>query len=98
MKTRSMFLLSLILVVAALVMVLSGRGQLEEGFRAWRSGDHEMFRQFAHRGAWFLYPAWAFAAAGVACLFVSYRRRERACRWTVVALLGLFLLLGLAPV
>lgn len=98
MKARSMFLLSLILVVGALVMVLGGRGQLEEGFRAWRSGDHELFRQFAHRGTWLLYPAWALAAGGAACLVVSYRRRERAWRWTVAVLLGLFVLLGLAPV
>jgi hypothetical protein len=34
----------------------------------------------------------------VACLFASYRRRERAWRWTVLVLLGLFLLFGLAPV
>ncbi len=93
-----MFLLSLILMVGALLLVLEGRGQLEEAFRAWRSGDRELFRQFAHRGAWFLYPAWALAAGGVACLFASYRRRERAWRWTVLVLLGLFLLFGLAPV
>ncbi len=98
MKARSKFLLSLILMVGALLLVLEGRGQLEEAFRAWRSGDRELFRQFAHRGAWFLYPAWALAAGGVACLFASYRRRERAWRWTVLVLLGLFLLFGLAPV
>ena len=46
---------------------------------------------------WFIYPAWRLAAGGVACLFASYRRRERAWRWTVVVLLVLFLLLGLAP-
>ena len=93
-----MFLLSLILMVGALLMVLAGRGQLNEAFRAWHSGDHELFQQFAHRGAWFLCPAWALAAGGVACLFASYHRRERAWRWTVVVLLGLFLILGLAPV
>ena len=98
MKARSMFLLSLILMVGALLMVLKGRGQLNEAFQAWHSGDQELFRQFAHRGRWFLYPAWALAAGGVAFLFTSYRRRERAWRWTVVVLLGLFLLFGLAPV
>ena len=97
MKARSMFLLSLLLLIGALFMVLKGRGQLNEAFQAWHRGDHELFRQFAHRGAWFLYPAWALAAGGAACLFVSYRRRERAWRWVVVVLLGLFLLLGLAP-
>jgi hypothetical protein len=97
MKARLMFLLSLVLVVGALVMVCRGRAELNEAFRAWHGGDHEAFRQFAHRGRWFLYPAWALAAGGVACLIASYRRRERAWRWTVVVLLGLFLLLGLAP-
>ena len=98
MKVRLMFLLSLILMLGALLMVLKGRGQLNEAFQAWHSGDHELFRQFAHRGRWFLYPAWALAAGGMACLFASYRRRERAWRWMVVVLLGIFLLLGLAPV
>ena len=98
MKVRLMFLLSLILMLGALLMVLKGRGQLNEAFQAWHSGDHELFRQFARRGRWFLYPAWALAAGGMACLFASYRRRERAWRWMVVVLLGLFLLLGLAPV
>ena len=98
MKTRSMFLLSLFLMVGALLMALAGRGQLNGAIQAWRGGDHELFRQFARRGCWYLYPAWALAAGGVACLFVSYRRRERAWRWMVVILLGLFLLFGLAPV
>jgi hypothetical protein len=98
MKARLMFLLSLILMLLALLMVLKGRGQLNEAFQAWHSGDHELFRQFAHRGRWFLYPAWALAAGGVACLFISYRRRERAWRWMVVVLLALFLFFGLAPV
>ena len=93
-----MFLLSLFLMLGAILMVLGGRGQLEEGVRAWQSGDRELFRQLAHRGAWFIYPAWALAVGGVACLFLSHRRRERAWRWTVLFLLGLFLLLGLAPV
>ena len=92
MKARSMFLLSLILMAGALILVLRGRGQLEEGFRSWRSGDRELFRQFAHRGAWLLYPAWVLAAGGVACLFASYRRRERAWRWTAVVLLVLLVL------
>jgi hypothetical protein len=98
MKARSMFLSSLMLMVGALLMVLAGRGQLNEAMEAWRNGDHELFRHFAHRGAWLLYPAWALAAGGVACLFASYRRRERAWRWTALVLLALFLLLGLAPV
>jgi hypothetical protein len=98
MKARSMFLFSLILMFAALAMVLRGRAQLNESFQAWHGGDHEVFRQFAHRGGWFIYPAWALAAGGVACLFASYRRRERAWRWTVVVLLMIFLLFGLAPV
>lgn len=98
MKARSMFLLSLILMVVALLMVLKGRGLLNEAYQAWQSGDHELFRQFARRGRWFLYPAWALAAGGVACLLASYRRREHAWRWMVVVLLGLFLLFGLAPV
>lgn len=93
-----MFLLSLILMCGALLMVLRGRAQLNESFQAWHRGDHEVFRSFAHRGGWFIYPAWALAAGGLACLFASYRRRERAWRWTVVVLLVLFLLLGLAPV
>jgi hypothetical protein len=97
MKARSMFLLSLILMVGALLLVLAGRGQLEEAIRAWNSGDHELFRQFARRGDWLLFPAWALAAGGVACLFASYHRRERAWRWVVMILLGLFLLFGLAP-
>lgn len=92
-----MFLLSLVLVVGALLMVLEGRSQLNQAFRAWHSGDRELFRQFAHRGAWLVYPAWALAAGGALCLFASYRRREHAWRWTVVLLLGLFLILGLAP-
>ncbi len=98
MKARSMFLLSLILMFGALLMVLRGRSQLNESFQAWHSGEHEVFRQFAHRGGWFIYPAWALAVGGVACLFASYRRHEPAWRWTVVALLVLFLLFGLAPV
>ncbi len=98
MKARSMFLLAMILTFGALLMVLRGRAQLSESIQAWHSGDREVFRQFAHRGGWFIYPAWALAAGGMLCLFASYRRRERAWRWTVVVLLGLFLLLGLAPV
>jgi hypothetical protein len=98
MKARSMFLLSLILTFGALCMVLRGRAQLSESFQAWHSGDREVFRQFAHRGGWFIYPAWALAAGAGACLFASYLRRERAWRWTVVILLVLFLLFGLAPV
>jgi len=98
MKARSMFLLSLVLMVGALLMVLKGRGQLSEAFQAWHSGDREVFREFANRGRWFIYPAWALAAGAVACLFVSHRRREQAWRWTVLALLALFLLFGLAPV
>ena len=98
MKARLMFLLSLVLVLGALFLVLKGRGQLNQAFRAWHSGDQELFRQFALRGRWFLYPAWALAAGGAACLFASHRRHERAWRWMVVVLLGLFLLLGLAPV
>ncbi len=97
MKTRAMFLLSLVLVTGALLMALAGRSQLNQAFQAWHSGDHELFRHFAHRGAWFLYPAWALAAGGAACLFASYRRREQARQWIVLVLLGLFLLLGLAP-
>ncbi len=93
-----MFLFSLILMIGALLMVLKGRAQLNEAFQAWHNGDREIFRQFAHRGGWFIYPAWALAAGGMLCLFASYRRRERAWRWTVVVLLGLFLLFGLAPV
>jgi hypothetical protein len=98
MKARSMFVLSSILMVGALLMMLKGRGQLNEAFQAWHSGDHQLFEQFARRGRWFLFPAWALAAAGAACLFVSYRRGERAARWTVVVLLVLFVLFGLAPV
>ena len=98
MKARSMFLLSLILMVGALLMVLQGRAQLNESFQAWHGGDREVFREFAHRGGWFIYPAWALAAGGVACLFASHRRRERAWRWTVAVLLGFFLLFALAPV
>jgi cell division protein FtsW (lipid II flippase) len=92
-----MFLLSVILMVGALILVLKGRGQLNEAFQAWHRGDREVFQQFAYRGRWFIYPAWALAAGGVVCLFASYRRRERAWRWTVVCLVLLFLLLGLAP-
>jgi hypothetical protein len=98
MKARSMFLLSLILMVGALLMMLKGRGQLNEAFQAWHREDRELFRQLAHRGRWFIYPSWALAAGGAACLFASYRRRERAWRWTVVVLLAIFLLFGLAPV
>lgn len=98
MKARSMFLLSLILILGALLMVLLGRRQFNMAFQAWHGGDHELFRHFAHRGAWFIYPAWILAAGGAACLFVSYRRRERAWRWTALILLVLFLLFGLAPV
>jgi len=93
-----MFLLSLILMVGALLTVLKGRGQLNEAIQAWHSGNHELFRQFAHGGRWFLYSAWALAAGAVTCLVVSYRRHERAWRWTVVVLMVLFLLFGLAPV
>jgi len=93
-----MFLLSLVLTLGALVMVLAGRGQLEQAFRAWHAGHHQLFQEFAHRGAWLLYPAWALAAGSAACLFASYRRREHAWRWAVVILLVFFLLLGLAPV
>lgn len=46
MKARLMFLLSLILMLGALLVVLKGRGQLNEAFRAWHSGDRELFRQF----------------------------------------------------
>jgi hypothetical protein len=95
---RRLFLLSLVLAFGALFLVLRGRAQLSESFQAWHGGDREVFREFAHRGGWFLYPAWAIAAGSAACLVASYRRRERAWRWTVMVLLGLFLLLGLAPV
>jgi hypothetical protein len=97
MKARLMFLLSLILMVGALLMVLRWRSLLNEAFQAWHRGDREIFRQYALRGAWFLYPAWALAAGGLACLFASHRRRERAWRWMVVVLLGLFLLFALLP-
>ena len=98
MKARSMFLLSLLLVVVAVVMVLGARGQLEQGVQAWQSGNRELFREFSRRGAWLLYPAWALAVGGAACLFVSHRRREPGWRWTVVVLLGLFLLFSCSPV
>jgi hypothetical protein len=92
-----MFMLSLILVIGALPLMLAGRGQFNEAFRAWHSGDKELFRQFARRGDWFIFPAWTLAAGGVACLFASYRRREPAWRWIVLILLGFILLFGLAP-
>ncbi len=98
MKARSMFLLSLILMVGALFLVLRWRRLLNLGFQAWHRGDQEVFRQFARRGLWFICPAWALAAGGGACLFASYRRREGAWRWTAVVLLALFLFLTLAPV
>jgi len=79
-------------------MVLRGRIQLSESIQAWQGGDREALRDFAHRGGWFIYPAWVLAVGGVACLVASYRRREPAWRWTVMVLLALFLLLGLAPV
>lgn len=97
MKVRSMFLLSLILMVGALFLVLRWRGLANLAFQAWHRGDQEVFHQFARRGLWFICPAWALAVGGGACLFASYRRRERAWRWTAVALLALFLLFALAP-
>ena len=45
-KARSMFLLSLILIVGALVMALRRRGQLDEAFRA-RRGDDQAGSQAA---------------------------------------------------
>ena len=98
MKLRSMFLVSLALVIAAVLLVLEARGQLEQGVRAWQSGDRDLFRQFSHRGAWLLYPAWALAVGGAACLFVSHRKREPGWRWVVLVVLGLFLLFSLSPV
>lgn len=92
-----MFLLSLILLIGALLMVFQWRGQMNEAFQAWHRGDREIFRQMAHRGLWFLLPAWALAVGGAACLYVSHRRRERAWRWMAVVLLGLFLFFALAP-
>jgi hypothetical protein len=98
MKARVMFICSVILMFGALAMVLRGRVQLSGSFQAWHGGDHEVFRDFAHRGGWFIYPAWVLAVGGVACLVASYRRREPAWRWTVAVLVVLFLLLGLGPV
>jgi hypothetical protein len=93
-----MFLLSLVLVAVAIVMALGGRGQFEQGVHAWQSGNRELFRQFSQRGAWLLYPAWVLAIGGAAFLFVSHRRREPGWRWTVIVLLGLFLLFCCSPV
>lgn len=93
-----MFLLSLILLGGALVLVFRGRARLNESFQAWHGGDREAFAPFSNRGGWFIYPAWALAAGGAACLFVSHRRRERAWRWIALVLLLLFLVFGLAPV
>ena len=93
-----MFLLSLILMAGALFLVLRWRGLLSVGFQAWHPGDKEVFEHFARRGFWFICPAWALAAGGGACLFASYRRRERAWRWMAVVLLVVFLFFAVAPV
>jgi hypothetical protein len=97
MKVRLMFLLSLILMVGALFLVFRWRGLLNLAFRAWHRGDPKVFQQFVGRGLWFIFPAWALAVGGGACLFASYRRRERAWRWAAVVLLALFLFFALAP-
>lgn len=93
-----MFLLSLVLVIAAILMALAGRGQLEQGFRAWQGGNRVLLSEFSHRAAWCLYPAWFLAIAGAACLIISRRRRETGWRWTVMVLLGLFLLFSCSPI
>src|SRR5260370_15096912 len=98
MNTRLMFLISLSLVIAAVLLILGARGQLEQGVRAWQSGNRDLFRDMSHRGAWLFYSAWALAVGGAASLFVSYRKREPCWRWAVLVLLGLFLLFGLTPV
>jgi hypothetical protein len=98
MKLRSAFFVSLALVIAAVLLVLGARGQLEQGVRIWQSGNRDLFRDFSHRGAWLFYSAWALAVGGATSLFVSYRRREPGWRWAVLILLGLFLLFGLSPV
>ena len=93
-----MFLVSILLVLSALVLVLIARGQLEHGLEFWRSGNRVVFREFSHRGGRLLVLSYAVAVASAACLFVSYRRRERGSRWVVVVLLSFFAILGFAPV
>jgi hypothetical protein len=98
MKARSMFLVSLALAIAAVLVVIGARGQFEQGVRAWQSGERARFTQLSHNGAWLFYSAWALAVVGAACLFLSYRKREPAWRWAVLVVLGLFILLSFAPV
>jgi hypothetical protein len=85
MKARAMFLCSLILMFGALAMLLRGRIQLSESFQARHGGDREVFREFAHRGGWFIYPAWVLGAGGVACLPASYRRPNVSPTYTLTS-------------
>jgi len=97
-KARPMFVVSILLALSALVLVLIARGQLEHGLEFWRGGNPEVFREFSHRGGKLLILSYAVALGSVACLFMSYRRREPGRRWGVLVLLGFFAILGFSPV
>jgi hypothetical protein len=98
MKSRIAFFVSLLLVLVALCLGAAAKGQLELGYRMMRELGLKKFPEAqSDRGALLLYTSFTLAAASLVCLVISYRKREPAWRWIVVVLLGLFLLISIAP-
>jgi hypothetical protein len=56
-----------------------------------------MASEQSRRGAVLMYASLPFAVAGAALVFISFRRREPAWRWITLGLLGLYLLVSIAP-
>jgi len=97
-KTRLAFLLSVVLTLLALSLRLGALGQFQEGYRIRaQTGQRAIPAEQSRRGALLLYASLPLAATGLVSVFISYRRREPARRWITVGLLGLYLLVSLAP-
>jgi len=98
MQTRIAFLFSLPFVLFALGLSFGARGQLERGYQLMRDSGVQKFPvEQSHRAALLLYTSFPLAAASLAFLVVSYRRREPAWRWIIIVLLGLYLLVSFSP-
>lgn len=103
MRKRAFFLASVLLVTVALGLHLGALGQISKGVGRQAQSvtlDEEQKQQmivevhhYTSRGELLAYVGLVFALSSVACLVVSFRRREAARRSIPVTLLICYLML-----